>query len=275
MPNPLANKAFWWASGLLAASGIALSFYAVHLTETQWTSAIEARAAQSSDRSKKRPQDLIEIVAATDERISVYDSELRLLASSRTRRPDGANSDLDAIRAVLQDHTAKSLTGETIDIVLPIAPSGLPAAVLHLSHPALESRAEANELRTRLLGLTSLFTLIGMAVVGFYLTTAERRLRQQRQLVENVLAPVAATTGFRSVRDDEFTALARSLRELPPRLDGLNRQAQGELALRELILKTMSEGVVAVSKEMHVTFCNDNFAKYAGCRNAMRSASTS
>ena len=269
MPNPLANKAFWWASGLLAASGIALSFYAVHLTEAQWTSSVEARARQIAQSIESRPQDLAQIISVTDEPVSVYDSDLRLLGTSRANRPRGPGSGLDAIRAVLQDQTAKSLTGETIEVFIPIAPRGRPAAVLQLSQPAVESRTAIDALRTRLLAVTGLFTVLGMAIVGMYLTTADRRLRQQRQFVENALAPAAPAAGFRSIKDDELTALARSLRELPPRLDGLNRQAQGELALRELILKTMSEGVVAVSRDMHVTFCNDNFGKYMAARHSL------
>ncbi|HEY3738639.1 MAG TPA: ATP-binding protein [Bryobacteraceae bacterium] len=265
MANPFTNKAFWWASGLLAASGIALSFYAVHLTEAQWISSAEARARQIAQSIERDPQNLGAIVAATDEIVTVYDSDATLLASSRANRQQGAGAtDLDAIRAVLLDHTPKSLTGETINVVVPIGPSGRPAAALHLSHPAIEGRIAVEGLRNSMLVVTGLFTLIGMAIVGLYLTTADRRLRQQRQFVEHVLAPVADPARIGSRKDDEFSALARSLRELPPRLDGLSRQAQGESALRELILKTMSEGVVAVSRDMQVTFCNDTFAHYCG-----------
>ena len=269
MPNPLASKAFWWASGLLAASSLSLSFYAVHSAEVQWTTSVETRARRVARTIELRPQDLVPIVAATDDHVSVYDSDLRLLATSRANRPQTAGSDLDAMRAVLQDQTSKSLTGETINVIVPIGPGGRPAAVLVLIQPAVENRTALDALRTRLLLVTGLFTAVGMILVGLYLATAERRLRQQRQFVENVLAPTAAPAGFRSVNDDEFTALARSLRELPPRLDGLNRQAQSELALRELILKTMPEGVVAVSRDMQVTFCNDNFGKYAAARSAL------
>jgi two-component system phosphate regulon sensor histidine kinase PhoR len=268
--NPITNKAFWWASGLLAVSGIALSLYAVRLTEAQWTSSIEARARAIAQSIERDPQHLAEIVAATDESVTVYDSEAKPLANSRATRQQGAEvTDLEAIRAVLQDEKSRSLTGETIDVVLPIGPSGRPAAVLQLTHPAIESRIAVDALRSRMLRVTGLFTVVGMSIVGLYLTTADRRLRQQRQFVENVLAPAAPATRYRSANDDEITALARSLRELPPRLDGLNRQAQGELAQRELILKTMSEGVVAVSRDMQVTFCNDNFAKFCGPKNPL------
>ena len=266
MQNPIANKAFWWASALLASSGISLSFYAVHLTEVQWTRSVEARARQIAQSIERNPEDLAQIIGATDEPVSVYDSGMRLLGTSRANRAQGSPADLDAVRAVLQDQTAKALTGETVNVVLPIAASGRPAAVLHLTHPAAESRLAINALRARLFTVTGLFTLVGMAVVGLYLRTADLRLRQQRQFVENVLPPTAA---FNSINDDEITALARSLRELPPRLDDLNRQAQGELALRELILKTMSEGVVAVSRDMTVTFCNDNFGKYTAVKHTL------
>ena len=258
MTNPFANKAFWWASALLASSGLAISFYAVHVTEAQWTGFTETRARQIAQLIEAKPQDLAQIVAAAGEPLSVYDGEMRLLGSSRASRVE-SETDLDTIRTVLQDRTAKSATGETVSVVVPIGPSGRPAAVLHVMHPGAESRTAIEALRTRLLLLTGLFTAIGIVIVGLYLTTADRRLRQQRQFVENVLAPQSKVA---AVANDEITALARSLRELPPRWDGLNRQAQGESALRGLILKTMSEGVVAVGSDMNVTFCNDNFGKY-------------
>ncbi len=267
MTNPLANRAFWWASCLLAGSGIALSYYAAHLTEAQWTQSIESRAHQIALLIEQRPQALDQIIDATDESVSVYDSSSHLLGASRPNRSLLSPTDLDSIQLVLKDGSAKTLTGETFYVIVPIGLSGRPAAVLHLTHPTAESRAAVEDLRNRLLAVTGLFTVLGMTIVGIYLTTANRRLRQQRQFVETALASVAPASGFRS--NDEITALARSLRELPPRLDDLNRQAQGELALRELILKTMSEGVVAVSRDMNVTFCNDNFGNYAAVRNSL------
>ena len=269
MPNPIANKAFWWASALLAGGGVALSFYAVHLTEVQWTRSVEARARQLAQSIENSPQDLAQIIAATDEPVSVYDAELHLLGTSRASRPQISGTDLEAVRAVLQNQVATSSTGQTVNVVVPIGPRGRPAAVLELAHPAAESRSAIDALRTRLLELTGVFTALGMMIVGLYLRTADRRLRQQRHFVETVLSPEASPAAFHSVNDDEISALARSLRGLPPRLDGLNRQAQGESALRELILKTMSEGVVAVSRDMNVTFCNDNFRKYTAAKNSV------
>ena len=269
MTNPIANKAFWWASALLATGGIALSLYAVHLTEAQFTRAVEVRARELAQAIEANPQDLLSIIAATDDSVSVYDASMQLLGTSRADRAPSPGLDLDAIRAVLQDHTAKSSTGQTVNVVLPIGNSGRPAAVLQLTRPAAQSKADLDALRMRLLLVTGFFTAGGMIVVGLYLTTAARRLRAQRHFVENALAPEAKPTAFHSGNDDEFTALARSLRELPPRLDGLNRQAQGELALRELILKTMSEGVVAVSSNMTVTFCNDNFCNYTASKSQL------
>ena len=268
MPNPLANKTFWWASALLASSGIALSLYAVNVTAAQWTQSVETRARQITQNIERAPQDLVPIVSTTDDQVSVYNSEGRLLATSRSVLPQNSDADLDDIKSVLQSRKPQSSTGETVSVVLPIAASGRPAAVLHLTRPAAEIRAATQFLRNRLLLVTTLFTLTGMTLVGLYLMTADRRLRQQRQFVENVLAP-AKTLEFRSTNDDEISALARSLRELPPHLEGLNRQAQAELALRELILKTMSEGVVAVSRDMHVTFCNDNFNKYTAAKHSL------
>ena len=133
MLNPFANKAFWWASALLAGSGMGLSFYAVHLTEVQWTRSVEARGRQIAQAIEQDPLELPRIIGSTTEQISVYDSEMRLLGTSRAIRPQNSDADLDAIRAVLQEQTVKASTGETVNVVLPIKASGRPAAVLHLT----------------------------------------------------------------------------------------------------------------------------------------------
>jgi two-component system, OmpR family, phosphate regulon sensor histidine kinase PhoR len=66
--------------------------------------------------------------------------------------------------------------------------------------------------------------------------------------------------------DDELGALARSLRRTAPRIRALVENLKVEGARREAILASMVEGVLAVDKDLRVTFCNDSFAQTVGAR---------
>jgi two-component system, OmpR family, phosphate regulon sensor histidine kinase PhoR len=60
--------------------------------------------------------------------------------------------------------------------------------------------------------------------------------------------------------------LARSLRRTAPRIRALIENLKLEGARREAILASMVEGVLAVDKDLRVTFCNDSFARTVGAR---------
>jgi two-component system, OmpR family, phosphate regulon sensor histidine kinase PhoR len=61
--------------------------------------------------------------------------------------------------------------------------------------------------------------------------------------------------------DDEVGDLARALTRATPRLEELLNGLQTELARREAILASMTEGVLAVDSKLHVSFYNDFFAR--------------
>ena len=261
MLNPFTLRAFWWAAVLLTLSGVGLSFYAGRLVEEQSMRFLQERAGRVARAIEKSPDAVPAIVASAGGAVTVFDSQFRILAASGGTEASGT-SDSQILRSVLDQKVPRTVTGQLAEAIVPVSAAGSPAALVRIAEPADEVLASANTLKLRLLGLTGVFTLFGMAAVALYLNTAEHRVRQQRRFVEGVLSSGPATT----VDEDEIGALARSLRDLPPRLEGLNRQAQSELTLRELILKTMSEGIVAVDREMHVTFGNENFALFAGAK---------
>lgn len=64
--------------------------------------------------------------------------------------------------------------------------------------------------------------------------------------------------------DDELGALARSLNRAASQSRDLVEKLGLESARREAILASMVEGVLAVDRELCVTFCNDSFAQLVG-----------
>jgi len=66
--------------------------------------------------------------------------------------------------------------------------------------------------------------------------------------------------------DDEIGRLARSLQRTAPYIRALVDNLKLESARREAILASMVEGVLAVDRDLRVTFCNHSFAKTVGAR---------
>ena len=66
--------------------------------------------------------------------------------------------------------------------------------------------------------------------------------------------------------DDDLGMLARSLQRTAPRIRELVESLKLEGARREAILSSMVEGVLAVDKDLRVTFCNHSFARTVDAR---------
>lgn len=64
--------------------------------------------------------------------------------------------------------------------------------------------------------------------------------------------------------EDDLGALARSLQRMAARIRELVESLKLESARREAILASMIEGVLAVDKDLRVTFCNNSFARALG-----------
>ena len=64
--------------------------------------------------------------------------------------------------------------------------------------------------------------------------------------------------------EDDLGALARSLQRMAARIRELVESLRLESARREAILASMIEGVLAVDKDLRVTFCNNSFARALG-----------
>jgi two-component system, OmpR family, phosphate regulon sensor histidine kinase PhoR len=105
----------------------------------------------------------------------------------------------------------------------------------------------------------------GGLVVLFFLRSFSRRMWQIRTYVERLLDPPVLEPELPS-GDDDLGLLARSLQRAAPRIRELIDNLKLEGARREAILVSMVEGVLAVDKDLRVTFCNQAFARVLGAR---------
>src|SRR5450631_3181982 len=111
-----------------------------------------------------------------------------------------------------------------------------------------------------------IFTIsLGAAVLALLIAYAvsrslSRRVTSLKQFAETLLE---TNSQWRPVggAHDELGALEQSLRVMAARLRELVDRLSIESARREAILTSMAEGVLAVDGGLHVTFCNDSFAR--------------
>src|SRR5581483_4336620 len=118
----------------------------------------------------------------------------------------------------------------------------------------------------RPLAAASMGLLAVAAALGFFFTSAfSRRVSQIRAYAERLLDAPVFDEGLPS-GDDDLGLLARSLQRTAPRIRELVESLKLEGARREAILASMVEGVLAVDKDLRVTFCNQAFARTVGAR---------
>ena len=121
------------------------------------------------------------------------------------------------------------------------------------------------ELWRPLLGVT-LAVLVLAGVLAFLFTRSfSRRVSQIRAYAERLLDPPVFEQPL-PAGDDDLGLLARSLQRTAPRIRELVESLKLEGARREAILASMVEGVLAVDKDLRVTFCNYSFARTVDAR---------
>jgi two-component system phosphate regulon sensor histidine kinase PhoR len=120
----------------------------------------------------------------------------------------------------------------------------------------------APELRWRMALATLATALAGIAVAFLFSRTLRRRIGRLRVFVEGLVAGPAQIPLPGS--PDELGALAESLGRVAAQVNELVDKVRLEGARRDAILTGMVEGVLAVDKELRVTFCNAAFATAFG-----------
>ena len=122
--------------------------------------------------------------------------------------------------------------------------------------------AAAPELRWHMALATLATALAGIAGAFLYSRSLRRRIGRLRVFVEGLVAGPAQIPLPDS--PDELGALAESLGRVAAQVNELVDKVRLEGARRDAILTGMVEGVLAVDKELRVTFCNAAFATAFG-----------
>ena len=122
--------------------------------------------------------------------------------------------------------------------------------------------AAAPELRWHMALATLATALAGIAGAFLFSRSLRRRIGRLRVFVEGLVAGPAQIPLPDSA--DELGALAESLGRVAAQVNELVDKVRLEGARRDAILTGMVEGVLAVDKELRVTFCNAAFATAFG-----------
>ncbi|MFN7992929.1 MAG: ATP-binding protein [Bryobacteraceae bacterium] len=137
--------------------------------------------------------------------------------------------------------------------------AGVDLALLALLLPA---KPGAPDIRARILAITLVVTVLAIAAAALFCRRISIRIGRLTGAVEAMvsgsvqLEPPGAA--------DELGALSEALRRVGVQVHQLVDKVRLEGERRDAILTGMIEGVLAVDKEMRVTFCNASFARVFG-----------
>ncbi len=91
-----------------------------------------------------------------------------------------------------------------------------------------------------------------------------RRIDRLRSFAENLTDAGSPAALALAGAEDEVGRLARTLSRASRQWHELLKRLELESARREAILKSMTEGVLAVDKDLRIIFCNDSLARLLG-----------
>lgn len=182
---------------------------------------------------------------------------------SEAKRSGTRISLLDRGTATLLDSQTEGSSGDQITVEVPL--QSVPYASLRLSESLepLHSRVDALQIRLLIVSAISLALAAGLAFL--FVQSFSRQTSSLRAYTERLLDPHISEQEL-PTGDDDLGELAQSLRRTVPRIRGLLESLKLEGSQREAILTSMVEGVLAVDKDLRVTFCNNSFARTVGAR---------
>ena len=145
----------------------------------------------------------------------------------------------------------------------------LPAALSVLAVDLYISRHPAAKNQTHLLVFITLLALLLALVLAFAAAWIEsglliRRIGGLRSFAENLVHTHLLAANPLPGDEDELGSLARAFSRAARQWQELLDRLQLESTRREAILTSMTEGVLAVDKDLRVIFCNDSFARAVG-----------
>jgi two-component system phosphate regulon sensor histidine kinase PhoR len=104
------------------------------------------------------------------------------------------------------------------------------------------------------------WTALGLTIVWLSWRSLSRRISDLTELADRMPDRRGEPLRLR-FDDDELGDLARAMSRMTSRLEEVVNGLSTELARREAILGSMTEGVLAVDDKLQVSFCNESFTR--------------
>jgi two-component system phosphate regulon sensor histidine kinase PhoR len=254
---------------LLAAFLVAVDFYVARFVSREQTEALERQLTiQAQLLAVQQPFDawVKSAAARAQAMVAIFDRNGDMLAESGQTIQ---SADQPEIREALNGRVASAVRKDAASgeeffyVATPVTNSTV--SVIRLATSLEPVRASSTALFYRLLAIF----LIGMAIAAVFtflgLKSLSRRAGRLEDYAEHLLDR-DVTAPRLPVEDYPLGTLARQLQETAARFGKLMETVELEGARRETILASMLEGVLAVNKDLRVTFCNDSFARAIGAR---------
>lgn len=123
----------------------------------------------------------------------------------------------------------------------------------------------ATELRLRVFAISLGSALLALVIAYAVSRSLAGRVTRLKQFAEG-LVEQGGPSGGRSDSGDELASLERTMTRVADQIRTLLERLRFESARHEAILSSMAEGVLAVDRDLRVTFCNDAFLRAIGAR---------
>jgi two-component system, OmpR family, phosphate regulon sensor histidine kinase PhoR len=159
------------------------------------------------------------------------------------------------------DATAAGQEYSSIDT--PVSNSRI--AGIRLAAPLSPVHARTAALFYQLLAVFLAAWLLALFLAYRFLHALSRRIRQLKDYAEHLPDPRGTLQGP-AIEHDDLGEVALALQRTGERFRRQVATLELEGARRDTILASMLEGVLAVNKDLRVTFCNESFARAIGAR---------
>jgi two-component system phosphate regulon sensor histidine kinase PhoR len=205
-------------------------------------------------------------------RVTVIDPQGVVLAESdqdpanmenHANRPEIQAAYLNRVGSAIRP--SSTLGRDLCYLAVPLQYQGRGGYVLRVAVPIENLDAAIAEVRWRILTASAVAALIALLIAYFFSRSFTRRIGRLRAFAEG-LAKANFTEGPLPDGDDELGSLTRSLNSTASQLHDLIERLGLESERREAILASMVEGVLAVDKDLRITFYNASFARALALR---------
>lgn len=267
------RRFLWIAFLLLAALLLASGIYVTRFVEQAEIDGVRGQLSATARMLVPEPEGTsldswVKMAARhAGVRVTVVDQDGVAVADSESVLETGA-SDRPEIQGALRGGVGSAIERDSrtdarfLYVAISMHRAG---SVLRLGKSLEPVYAMATGLRYRLFGIAILIlALVSLPAIVFRRSFA-RRASLLEACAGQLLEPGIANRDL-PVEEDELGLVGQSLRRTAPRIRELVESLKTEGARREAILASMVEGVLAVDKDLRVTFCNNSFARTVGAR---------